>query len=271
MPSRVIKESFLTSRSIARLSTAAENHFIRLTLLKDDWGCFEATPEFVKGHCYTYHANITPDNIYIFNAELETNGDIRYWEQDDRIYGVFINHDKHTTHYSVSESGEPTRHRRKTPEPPKSIFTKEYKPVFSININKPADLITGNNTSKQPVSNPVPNPVLVPNPNPVPKKELTNGNARELVAYFYKLWESKKGEVYPNCSWGKHGSMIKNALKTCQQEKLKELMEKYLADYSDFNLKCGHSVEVFISSLPGLLTKKPKTFEEQCKAYEGKK
>ena len=177
MSNRVIKDSILTSQSMARLSAEAERHFFRLILLKDDWGCMEATAGFVKGHCYSYHETMTLDKIITLHNELEQNGDLRFWQDGDRYYGIFIGHEKHDNRYGVTASGKQTRHRRKTPEPPKDILSHNYKAIFC----KSLQIITDNNTWEKQVSYPVPEPV--PNPEPKHKKELKPLTAKEPPSF----------------------------------------------------------------------------------------
>lgn len=52
MPNRVIREGFLDSDKINRLSESEQNFFIRLMLIVDDYGRFDARPELLKSKCY---------------------------------------------------------------------------------------------------------------------------------------------------------------------------------------------------------------------------
>ncbi len=250
MSSQVVKESLLSSPSMANLSAEGERHFIRLLLLKDDWGCFEATPEFVKGHCYMYHHNITSSQIITYHNELENNGDLRFWQNEKRIYGIFMSHEKHFNHYGVTEKGKQTRHRRKTPEPPKSIFSNEYKPLSKI--------ITNHNTSLHIGSAPVPIPVLVP----IPKNKKTNTlsakadtRIKTLIDYYFQAHIKTQNGEKVHIDGGKDGMLFKDLLKTFTEQEIKDRIDWFMLfkddfiDGTDLKAGAGRSVGVFKSQI----------------------
>ncbi len=200
MPNRIIKESILTSPTINRLSAQAERHFYRLLLLSDDHGCLEATPLVVRGRCYGLQPRITAKVVKGWQKELEEVGILRFWPDDERIFGVFCSFDKHNSKYSLTDDGKPTRHRRKTPEPPKQLLDNDlenYEPVFAT------------------LCQPLPNPKHKPNPNPTPENiyiefekwpgmKITQTNYDKLVKRFTKA----KTDEMINKIWlymGSHG------------------------------------------------------------------
>jgi hypothetical protein len=52
MSNRMIRESALTSPTLARLSHGAERTFWRLTVVADDFGRFNAEPSVVRARCF---------------------------------------------------------------------------------------------------------------------------------------------------------------------------------------------------------------------------
>lgn len=120
MPNRIIKESILTSPNLNKLSEAGENHFYRLLLITDDWGCAEVTPAVIKGKCYPLKTQVTITNIETWNRELIDNKILKTWEERDRIYGEYITFDVHN---DLSE-----RHNPKTPCPPWLLKVKGFDP-----------------------------------------------------------------------------------------------------------------------------------------------
>ena len=52
MPNRVIRDGFLDSEKINSLNEQEQNFFIRLLLIADDYGRFDARPELIKSKCY---------------------------------------------------------------------------------------------------------------------------------------------------------------------------------------------------------------------------
>jgi hypothetical protein len=153
MPNRIIKESINSSKNMNRLSAEAERHFYRLLLLSDDHGCFEATPEVVRGKCYMWQLDqVSIDHITAWQNELGEKGILGFWEDDGRIFGNFLTFDKHNTKYSVTEDGKSTRHRRKTPAPPANLANLcQLLPTFANDVNSSQSL-------------PNPNPTHNPNP-----------------------------------------------------------------------------------------------------------
>lgn len=122
MPNRIIKESILTSSTMASLSAEAERHFYRLLLLADDYGCLESTDRVVWGKCYAVHEGVDPSDVRRWTDELETAGVISQWRDDGRVFARFRTFDKHNSAYCVTDNGKRTRHRRKTPRPPDDLF-----------------------------------------------------------------------------------------------------------------------------------------------------
>jgi hypothetical protein len=121
VPSRIIKESILTSPTMAQLSPAGERHFYRCLLRSDDWGCFECTPGVLAGVCYPLVRGGTPKKVGRWNDELETAGIIKRWQENGRQFAVLTSFDNHNR-YGVDKNGKQTKHRRKTPEPPKGLI-----------------------------------------------------------------------------------------------------------------------------------------------------
>jgi hypothetical protein len=249
MPCRVVKDSLLSSQSMARLSAEGERHFIRLLLLKDDWGCFEATPGFIKGHCYMYHDNITSLQVITYNNELETNGDLRFWKIENRIYGIFSGHEKHDNRYSVSDDGNVTRHRRKTPEPPDSIFTDKYKPVFTDTIH----MITTDNTLSKRVSNPNHSPEHIPNPIKTKPLAPVGAGYNFFKIFFDKYLEHRK-EKYTSFNEKKEAGLLKNICKKITQVEYELALDRFHALSDNFVKGNGYNVVAFTTKLQGLLS-----------------
>ena len=52
MANRIIRSGFLDSDKINGLPEDEQNFFIRLMLVADDYGRYDARPELLKSHCY---------------------------------------------------------------------------------------------------------------------------------------------------------------------------------------------------------------------------
>ena len=110
MANRFIKESIWDSPNLNRLSCEAERYFYRLLPLPDDHGCFQATPIVVKCRLFPLKPDITEENCGRWNYELQETSVCRFWVDGERLYGQFINWEKHQRIRSL--------HNRKTPPPP---------------------------------------------------------------------------------------------------------------------------------------------------------
>lgn len=120
MPSRILKESILDSPTLARLDDFYQDQFPRLLLLVDDWGCFNADPEAIKGRAYPKRPKVTPKIIEKILRAFYDAGMLFMWMEGDRIYGYWVGWDNHNycNASAVDEEGKQAKHRRKTPEPP---------------------------------------------------------------------------------------------------------------------------------------------------------
>lgn len=120
MPSRILKESILDSPTLARLDDFYQDQFPRLLLLVDDWGCFNADPDTIKGHAYPKRPKVTVKIIEQILRAFYDAGMLFMWFDKDRIFGYWVGWDNHNycNASAVEETGRQAKHRRKTPEPP---------------------------------------------------------------------------------------------------------------------------------------------------------
>lgn len=101
MPTREIKESSLTSTTLAGLSHGAERCFFRLTLVADDFGRFEADPELIRSRCFPRMLDkVKPATLVGWLQELVSADLIRLYDAETpksprRAYGYFPTWLKH--------------------------------------------------------------------------------------------------------------------------------------------------------------------------------
>lgn len=101
MPNRIIRESALTSHSLAKLSDGAERLFWRLTVSADDHGRFDAHPVTVKAKCFptlvdtlktskvcSWLAELSIDHCLFYTVEGRTYGQFRNWAEYQRTYNL---------------------------------------------------------------------------------------------------------------------------------------------------------------------------------------
>lgn len=110
MSNRYLKDSIWTSPNFNKLSVYGERHFSRILLKTDDWGCLEITPQVIKGGCYPLKKDVEADTIESWNTELVEHNILKVWEENGRVYAMFVTFDSH------NEALE--KHDPKTPCPP---------------------------------------------------------------------------------------------------------------------------------------------------------
>lgn len=129
MPSRIIRESALTSRTLNQLSDAAERMFWRLTLVADDHGRFDADPSVLLAKCFPLKvAAIRPVRIEKLRAELVAAGAIDLYEVDGRLLGHFPKWFDH-------QRSRPSK--SKFPEPPNATAAGRGSPRAAANGGGP--------------------------------------------------------------------------------------------------------------------------------------
>lgn len=172
MPNRILKESILDSPTLARLSEFSQDQFPRLLLLCDDWGCFNADPDTVKGKAYPKRPKVTPKVVSNTLQEFNRSGMLFLWTVEERIYGYWVGWDSHNycNTSAVTPDGKQDKHRRKTPIPPE-VLLNQY---MSASQNNLEQLRT--NTLI-----PIPIPIPIPPITNVIGEEEDSTRAREIV------------------------------------------------------------------------------------------
>lgn len=112
MPNRIIKESILTSDTLAALSWFEQGLFFRLLVLCDDYGRADARPAVIRGTAYSLY-NVTNKQIADALSSLATAGIVDLYEVDGRPYLQLKTWAKHQrirakmSKYPAPENGEP--------------------------------------------------------------------------------------------------------------------------------------------------------------------
>lgn len=125
MPNRVIKDSIWTSPTLAKLPNYIQDQWTRWLLMADDWGCFNADPQIIKGLIYPKR-NESINKIIKIRNDFEEAGLLFVWNNSEREWGFFVSWDNHQfcNASGVDNEGKYTKHRRKTPIPPKDLYDK---------------------------------------------------------------------------------------------------------------------------------------------------
>ena len=168
MPNRILKESTLTSPNLNECSISAQDLFKRILVMVDDYGCCEGNVPIIYGRAYSMCMDIVNlDDIKRWRQELINHNLIEIWDEGKREYIVIPNSEKHLfSKKCYTDEGNPTRHRRRTPEPPSEIILKKSQ----------SEPERANNRKE------VPNPNPNPNPNPTKEfKEVPITNFKNLI------------------------------------------------------------------------------------------
>lgn len=111
MPNRWLKEGYLSSERIMSVSADARDCWLRIVLVADDHGLFDARPQIVASRCYPL--NPVARNCEKWLAELARADLIRRYEVEGKPY-LF-----------VSRWYERPRSAPKFPKPPESVVNCE--------------------------------------------------------------------------------------------------------------------------------------------------
>lgn len=106
MPTRLVREGWLTSERIDALSAAEECFFLRLILRVDDYGRFEANPRLLKSLLYPLRDRIRDTDISSYLAACERTRLIRCYETSGKRY------------LEISDFKQQRRSASKYPNPP---------------------------------------------------------------------------------------------------------------------------------------------------------
>lgn len=192
------------------MSEAAQDHWPRWLLLADDWGCFNADAEVIKGLVYPKRKKVTVPKIMDLRAAYYVAGKLFLWGADGRTWGYFTSFGKHHPNFCnsthVDGDGKQVRHKRKTSVPPE----KELKEYFDKYIYKKRDV--GDELEfKRALGDKY--RVPVPNPNPVPDPA---GDEKEEIPKIYGTAFKTFWQTYPP----RNGTRVGKAK---AQEKFNEL------------------------------------------------
>ena len=126
MPNRIIRESALTSHSLATLSDGAERLFWRLTVVADDHGRFDAYPSTVKSKCFpTIVDHLKTERVRLWLIELGVDHCI-YYTVGTRPYGQFRKWAEYQRSYGLaSKFPQPPADCGNSPQSPALILIRE--------------------------------------------------------------------------------------------------------------------------------------------------
>ncbi len=96
MPSRIIREGWLESESVDRLSPQAERFFLRLCLRADDFGRYHANPQLLKSNLFPLKDDARSADMTRCLDEIEAAGLIRCYEVASKRYVEIVRFNQRT-------------------------------------------------------------------------------------------------------------------------------------------------------------------------------
>lgn len=167
MPNRVIRDSIWSSPTLAKLPLDVQLHWPRWLLMADDWGCFNADSDVIRGLVYPKIPTMTAKKIQDLLGTYSHGGLLFLWSASDREWGYFTSWNGHqfcnVTH--LDEDGKQLRHKRKTSEPPESelsAYLETHKLINQGVTEKLEQDRAGQNKYRNPNPNPNPNTPISP-------------------------------------------------------------------------------------------------------------
>lgn len=127
MANRILKDSIWDSSTLAALPDFVEDQFPRWLLLADDWGCFCADSETIKGKVYPKRPKVTTKTVEEIRLAFYQAGLLFCWQEGERVWGFWTNFGTHNYLTSVDDDGSRLKLRRRTPEPPKELVAEYVK------------------------------------------------------------------------------------------------------------------------------------------------
>lgn len=118
MPNRVIRDSILTSRQVARLDWFQQALFVRLILGCDDYGRYYGAPDIICGHLFSTSSGVTQELVAEGLGKLEEEGLIVTYQVEGETYCALPQWSK----YQVCRT-----RREKFPSPPTEVPVQEPK------------------------------------------------------------------------------------------------------------------------------------------------
>lgn len=131
---RSIKPEFNVSESVARMSESAQLFMVKMLPEVDDQGRIEWLPRKILGALYPHNEEIGHEELENRVSELEREGIFQRYEAGGRVYGHFINWEKHQV---VKNPSKP-----RYPEPPGSESEPKMEVVTNVSVDSTEDVVS---------------------------------------------------------------------------------------------------------------------------------
>jgi hypothetical protein len=111
VPSRILRDTYATSESVAAMEPGAQDRMPRYLLLADDFGCFPVNEAVIAGRIFSLRKDMTPERVAADLAEMERVGILETWTEGNKRYAHFPG-------WLRNQRAPRATAKRKTPEPP---------------------------------------------------------------------------------------------------------------------------------------------------------
>ena len=96
MPSRILRDTYATSESVASMDPGAQDRLPRYFLLADDFGAFQVNEAVICGRIFPLRPDMNPQRVAADLSEFQRAGVLDVWTHEDgKRYAEFPNWFKH--------------------------------------------------------------------------------------------------------------------------------------------------------------------------------
>ena len=211
VPSRVLRDTYAESDTIAALPDGPQDRFPRYLLAADDFGCFRLDQVAIKGRLFCKRESVTPTTISSDFAAYEQVGIVVFWSDAGKVWGFFRG-------WFDNQNKPRGLSRRKTPPPPANLaksnhfaisaISDKYPPAVDVDVavdvdSKEQSQKLPSPSAPAPVASPTSSPLSV---TPPPQKKSAGRSKRPehvadprhapFKAHFMARWFAAKGAEF---------------------------------------------------------------------------
>ena len=190
MPNRVIRDSILTSRQVARLDWFQQALFVRLILGCDDYGRYYGAPDIICGHLFSTSSGVTQELVAEGLEKLEEEGLIVTYQVGEKPIAPCPS-GANTRSAAPGGRNFPLRLPR---------FLYRSQKFLPLSFTKQSKLVSKRHLKPSPPqiqSNPNPKSNLNPKPNPNPKARRGRKRRRRRRRRFFLTMAGSVSAPFP--------------------------------------------------------------------------
>lgn len=229
MPDRILRQSVLTSETLAGVSAEAERLFFRLTLIADDHGRFEADPRVILARCFPLMIEkLKVRQVAAWCGQLQQAAAVALYEVDGKIYGFFPSWSKHQR----LRAERPSRY----PDPatcgllpPLAATCRQWRPESESDSDTESEVRMSDSTNQTSDAGASPDFDLMPEPQQ-PEKYPTAADARAVYECYLETFGFDESEREFSSWWR---TKIRTRLKECEPDQGVKILCTVIRNFHD--------------------------------------